>query len=118
MIRARRPLSGRLWSKTPHWSELRPAEQAAGVENSASVGNSRKTRTRTRTRKLLVAALVVFVATLAGCVESPALTGPAAPDASPTEVVPTSESTADLAGMKKAAGIADCPKSNPDVAAV
>jgi thiol-disulfide isomerase/thioredoxin len=37
---------------------------------------------------------------------------------SPTEAVPTPESSADLAAMKKAAGIADCPKSDPDVAAV
>jgi cytochrome c biogenesis protein CcmG/thiol:disulfide interchange protein DsbE len=111
MMRARRPLSGRLGSKTPHWPEFRPAEQAAGIENSAPVGNS------TRTRKLLIAAVAVFAVMLAGCVESPALTGPAA-DASPTEVVPTPESTADLAALKKAAGIADCPKSDPDVAAV
>jgi cytochrome c biogenesis protein CcmG/thiol:disulfide interchange protein DsbE len=112
MMRARRPLSGRLWSKTPPWSEFRPAEEAASVENSAPVGNS------TRTRKLLVAAIAVLAVMLAGCADSPVLTGPAAPDASPTEVVPTPESTADLAAMKKAAGIADCPKSDPDVAAV
>jgi cytochrome c biogenesis protein CcmG, thiol:disulfide interchange protein DsbE len=40
------------------------------------------------------------------------------PVESPTEAVPSPESTADLVAMKKAAGIAGCPKSDPDVAAV
>ena len=108
MMRARRPISGWLWPKTPHWSDIRPAEGAAVVENSAPVGNS------TRTLKLLVAAVAVLAVMLAGCVESPVLTEPTAPVDSP-QAVPT---TADLAAMKKAAGIADCPKSDPDVAAV
>jgi thiol-disulfide isomerase/thioredoxin len=33
-------------------------------------------------------------------------------------VVPTPELTADLAAMKKAAGIGECPRSDPDVAAL
>ena len=111
MMKARRPFSGRLWSKTPHWSEFRPAEEVAGVEHSALVGNS------TKMRKLLVAAIAILAVTLAGCVESPLPTEPTAPVESP-EAIPTPESTADLAAMKKAAGIADCPKSDPDVAVV
>jgi thiol-disulfide isomerase/thioredoxin len=36
----------------------------------------------------------------------------------PSDIAPTPESTVGLAAMKKAAGIADCPKSDPDVSAV
>jgi cytochrome c biogenesis protein CcmG/thiol:disulfide interchange protein DsbE len=108
MRMARRPVFGRLWSKTPHWSEFRPAERVAGVKNSALVGNS------TRMRKVWVAVVAMLALMTAGCVESPVLTEPTAPVDSP-EAVPT---TADLAAMKKAAGIADCPKSDSDVAAL
>ena len=44
--------------------------------------------------------------------------GRATPATSPTEAAPSTEPTADLAAMKKAAGIADCPTSDPKVAAV
>jgi cytochrome c biogenesis protein CcmG, thiol:disulfide interchange protein DsbE len=125
-------------SKGPHWSEIRPAVgpvaavAAVGVENSAMVGNStssgggrsRKLRIRRKfergrsSRRGWLAALAVLVIVLAGCSGSPALNRPSAPAESPTEAVPSPESTVDLVAMKKAAGIADCPKSDPDVAAV
>ena len=127
MMRARGPLSGRLRSKTPHWLENWPAGDAAVGENSALVRNStsscgtggrklRIDRKSGRCRLACVAAMLAIL--LAGCAGPPMGSEPTAPVASPTEVVPTPESTADLAAMKKAAGIADCPKSNPDVAAV
>jgi cytochrome c biogenesis protein CcmG/thiol:disulfide interchange protein DsbE len=68
--------------------------------------------------RLVIAAVAIAALALAGC------GGPAAPTASPpamtppSDVAPTPESTASLAAMKQAAGIADCPKSDPDVAAV
>ena len=40
MMRAARPVSDRPLSKSPHWSETRPAAAAKEVENSALVGNS------------------------------------------------------------------------------
>jgi cytochrome c biogenesis protein CcmG, thiol:disulfide interchange protein DsbE len=40
MMRAARPISDRLLSKSPHWSEIRPHLGAEEVENSALVGNS------------------------------------------------------------------------------
>ena len=43
---------------------------------------------------------------------------PTRPSSRQPRPVPTPESTADLAAMKKAAGIADCPRSDPGVAAV
>lgn len=72
---------------------------------------------RKLSREWLVAAAILAVM-LAGCSESPVDGAPTMPVESPTEAVPTQEVTADLAAMKKAAGIADCPKSDPDVAAV
>ena len=84
------------------------------VENSALVGNLR----REVEPSGLAGSVAVLVIVLAGCGGSPALNRPSAPVESPTEAVPTPESTADLVAMKKAAGIADCPKSDPDVAAV
>ena len=127
MMRAWGPLSGRLRSKTPHWLENWPAGDAAVGENSALVRNStsscgtggrklRIDRKSGRCRLACVAAVLAIL--LAGCAGPPMGSEPTAPVASPTEVVPTPESTADLAAMKKEAGIADCPKSNPDVAAV
>ena len=126
MMRARRPISGWLRPKTPHWSEIRPAEGAAVVESSAPVGNSRSRCASGRKLSIgrnsgwarLVAAPAVLAVMLAGCTGSPVLSGPTAPIVSPSEAEPTPASTADLAAMKKAAGIADCPKSDPDVAAV
>ena len=119
-------------SKTPHWSEIRLPEAAARVENSAMVGNSTSSG-RGKSRKLRIgrkfergtllgqvrlAAMAVLIIVLAGCSGSPALNRPSMPVESPTEAVPSPESTADLVAMKKAAGIAGCPKSDPDVAAV
>jgi cytochrome c biogenesis protein CcmG, thiol:disulfide interchange protein DsbE len=69
-----------------------------------------------RGRGRLVPAVAGLVIVLAGCTGSPAVTRPTLPVESPTEVVPTPEVTADLAAMKKAAGIADCPRSDADVA--
>ena len=69
-------------------------------------------------RGRLVPAVAMLMIVLAGCTASPALTKPTLPVESPTEVVPTPEVTADLAAMKKAAGIADCPRSDPDAEAL
>lgn len=56
--------------------------------------------------------LLVALAVLSGC------TSPAEPQAGPTGGVPvaSSPSESDLAAAKQAAGIADCPPSDPDVA--
>jgi cytochrome c biogenesis protein CcmG, thiol:disulfide interchange protein DsbE len=73
---------------------------------------------RARTsRRWLAAAVAVLAFILTGCAGSPVLSGPTTPVESPTEAVPSPESTADLAAMKKAARIADCPKSDSAVAA-
>jgi cytochrome c biogenesis protein CcmG, thiol:disulfide interchange protein DsbE len=66
-------------------------------------------------RGWLAPAAAVFVIVLAGCAGSAA---PAPPVVSSAEPIPTPEVTADLAATKKAAGIADCPRSDPDVAAL
>jgi cytochrome c biogenesis protein CcmG/thiol:disulfide interchange protein DsbE len=66
-------------------------------------------------RGWLASAAAVLVIVLAGCAGYAA---PTPPVESPAEAVPTPELTADLAAMKKAAGIADCPRSDPDVAAL
>jgi cytochrome c biogenesis protein CcmG/thiol:disulfide interchange protein DsbE len=126
MMRALGPISGRLRSKTPHWSETWPAGDAAAGENSALVGNStsrcgagrRKLRLDRKSGSCQLAVAAMLAILLAGCAGPPMGSAPPAPVASPTEVVPTPESTADLADLKKAAGIADCPKSDRDVAAV
>ena len=74
---------------------------------------------RARTsRPWLAAAVAVLAFILTGCAGSPVLSGPPTPVESPSEAVPPPESTADLAAMKKAAGISDCPKSDSAVAAV
>jgi cytochrome c biogenesis protein CcmG/thiol:disulfide interchange protein DsbE len=101
----------------------------AGAEKSALVGNLVSTG-RSRGRKVrigrkfgwLVTAVAIAALALTGC------SGAAAPGGSvptmgpsmgpPSDVTPSPESTASLAAMKQAAGIADCPKSDPDVAAV
>src|SRR5215203_6278387 len=70
-----------------------------------------------RGRGRLMPAVAALVLVLAGCTGSPGLDGPASPLEAPTEALPTPEVTADLAAMKKAAGIADCPRSDPEVAA-
>jgi cytochrome c biogenesis protein CcmG, thiol:disulfide interchange protein DsbE len=58
------------------------------------------------------AALVIVLASCAGSA------APTPSTESSAEAVPTPELTADLAAMKKAAGIADCPRSDADVAAL
>jgi cytochrome c biogenesis protein CcmG/thiol:disulfide interchange protein DsbE len=58
------------------------------------------------------AALVIVLASCAGSA------APTPSTESSAEAVPTPELTADLAAMKKAAGIADCPRSDPEVAAL
>ena len=116
MMRARGPISGRLWSKTPHWSEIRAAEAVDVVENSAPVGNS--IWTQGKFGYWLTAAVAILAVMLAGCSGSPILGEPPTPVESPTAALPTPVVTADLASMKKAAGIADCPKSDPEVTAV
>ncbi len=120
-------------SARPYWSEIRPAVAAAGDENSAMVGNStsrgcgrgpklrngrkfeRGTSSRGRGWLVAVAALAIM---LTGCTATPVPSRPDTSVESPTEAVPTPESTADLVAMKKAAGIAECPRSDPDVAAL
>jgi cytochrome c biogenesis protein CcmG, thiol:disulfide interchange protein DsbE len=66
-------------------------------------------------RGWLPSAAAVLVIMLASCAGSAA---PTPPVESSAEAVPTQKLTADLAAMKKAAGIADCPRSDPDVAAL
>jgi cytochrome c biogenesis protein CcmG, thiol:disulfide interchange protein DsbE len=65
-----------------------------------------------RGRGWLAKTVAVLVILLAGCARSVAPTPPA--ESSP-EVLPIPEVTADLASMKRAAGIADCPASDPKV---
>ena len=100
---------------------------AAYPEKSALVGNStsrpgssgRKLRTGRKVEfAWLVAAIAVATLVLTGCgaAATPAGSAPNVPP--PSEVAPSPESTASLGPMKKAAEIADCPKSDPDVAAV
>jgi cytochrome c biogenesis protein CcmG, thiol:disulfide interchange protein DsbE len=120
-------------SKGPHRSEIRPVLAVRGVENSAFIGNStlraggkgRKLRNGQKfgrgewcLGRVWLTAIAVLVIALTGCSGSPVLNGPTTPVESPTEAVPSPESTADLGAMKKAAGIADCPRSDPDVAAL
>jgi cytochrome c biogenesis protein CcmG, thiol:disulfide interchange protein DsbE len=66
-------------------------------------------------RGWLPSAAAVLVIMLASCAGSAV---PTPPVESSAEAVPTPEVTADLAAMKKAAGIADCPRSDPEVAAL
>jgi cytochrome c biogenesis protein CcmG, thiol:disulfide interchange protein DsbE len=66
-------------------------------------------------RGWLTSAVAVLAILLAGCAGSAA---PTPPSESSTGAVPTPVATADLAAMKKAAGIAECPRSDPDVAAL
>ena len=66
-------------------------------------------------RGWLASAAAVLVIVVAGCAGSAA---PAPPVESSAEAIPTPEVTADLAATKKAAGIADCPRSDSDVAAL
>jgi cytochrome c biogenesis protein CcmG/thiol:disulfide interchange protein DsbE len=63
----------------------------------------------------LAAAAAVLAMMLAGCGGSPVLARSTTPIESPSVVEPAPESTANLAAMKKAAGIADCPASNSKV---
>ena len=120
-------------SKGPHWSEIRPVVAVRGVENSALIGNStlkaggkgRKLRNGQKfgrgewcLGRVWLTAIAVLVIALTGCSGSPVLNGPTTPVESPTEAVPSPKSTADLGAMKKAAGIADCPRSDPGVAAL
>src|SRR6185312_492520 len=133
MTAPRRPIThrGPAWSKSPHWSEIRHREWAPEVEKSALVGNStskeasrdRKVRTGRKfgygRRGWLAAVVMVLLSmVLAGCGGSPAVPKSSTPMAPPSEAAPSPESTADLAAMKKAADIADCPASDPKVAAI
>jgi cytochrome c biogenesis protein CcmG, thiol:disulfide interchange protein DsbE len=100
---------------------------AAHPEKSALVGNT-TSRPGSSGRKprigrkfgwaWLVAAIALATLVLTGCRAAAAPAGSAPTMAPPSEVAPSSESTASLGAMKKAAGIADCPRSDPDVAAV
>jgi cytochrome c biogenesis protein CcmG, thiol:disulfide interchange protein DsbE len=125
MMRAARPITDRPLSKTPHWSEIRPQLGAEELENSALGGNS-TSRGGSGRRKLCIgrkfdrgwflAAVAIVALLLTGCGSPPAPAGSAPPTVPESEVAPSPESTAGLAIMKKKAGIADCPKSDPDVA--
>jgi cytochrome c biogenesis protein CcmG, thiol:disulfide interchange protein DsbE len=68
-------------------------------------------------RAALAAAAAALAMALASCSGSPVPAGPT-PAESPTEAAPAPVPTANLAAMKKAADIANCPKSDPDVAVV
>ena len=68
-------------------------------------------------RRLAAVAAVVVIG-LAGCGGSPVLAGSTTPAASPSEAAPSTEPAADLAAMKQAADIANCPPSDAKVAAV
>jgi cytochrome c biogenesis protein CcmG, thiol:disulfide interchange protein DsbE len=131
MTALRRPIVDRLWSKSPQWSEIRPAAEAEGVDKSAMVGNltskaaagCQKVRTGRKFwegRKGWLAAVVLVLLSMvfAGCGGSPAVPESSTPMEPPTEAAPSPEPTADLAAMKKTAKIADCPASDPKVAAV
>jgi cytochrome c biogenesis protein CcmG/thiol:disulfide interchange protein DsbE len=66
-----------------------------------------------------LAAAAAAVAMLLGACGVPSMqAGSASPMGPPSEAMPSPESTAGLAATKKAAGIADCPKSDPNVAPV
>lgn len=72
-----------------------------------------------RTRLRLVGVACALTLGLVGCTETPSVTRTAAPTAAPTvtRTAPDageSTSTSDLAALKKVAGIADCPTSDPD----
>ena len=133
MTAPRRPITyrGPACSKSPHWSEIRHRDGPPEVEKSALVGNStsrgisrgRKVRTGRKfgygRRGWLAAVVMVLLSmVLAGCGGSPAVPESSTPMGPPTEAAPSPESTADLAAMKKTARIADCPASDPKVAAV
>jgi cytochrome c biogenesis protein CcmG, thiol:disulfide interchange protein DsbE len=123
MMRAACRTADQLCSKTPHWSEIRQLAAAAGIEKSALVGNStsqepgncRKVRIGRKFASGLAAAMLAIV--LASCAGPPA-PAQSKPVVSPAEASPTPVPTTDLAAMKKAAHIADCPASDPKVAAV
>jgi cytochrome c biogenesis protein CcmG/thiol:disulfide interchange protein DsbE len=66
----------------------------------------------------LSTAAAVLAMVLAACGGSPGVAGSTVPVESPSVVEPAPESTATLAAMKKAAGIAACPASDPKVAPV
>lgn len=97
------------------------------AKRTALVGNSRSTsgfggRKLRIGRKFhwgwLVAAVALVALGLTGCGGSASPTGSAAPIEPPSDVAPSPEPTVSLAAMKKAAGIPDCPRSDPGVAAV
>ena len=121
------PLSHMSRSKSPQWPEIRAVEGVGEVEKSAPVGTSTSGESRNG-RKLrigrefgwrrLAAVAAVLAIGLAGCSGSPVLARSTTPAVSPTEVAPSRGPTADLAAMKKAAGIANCPQSDSKVAAV
>ena len=67
---------------------------------------------------LAAVVMVLLSMVLAGCGWSPAVPESSTPMEPPTEAAPSPDSTADLAAMKKTARIADCPASDPKVAAV
>lgn len=69
-------------------------------------------------RGWLLAVVTMLAIVLAGCSGSAAVPEPTSPVESSSEAAPSPESSADLAAMKKAAGIANCPASDPEVAPV
>jgi cytochrome c biogenesis protein CcmG/thiol:disulfide interchange protein DsbE len=69
-------------------------------------------------RASLAAAAAVLAMVVAGCSGSPVLARSTTPVESPSVVEPAQQSTATLAAMKKAAGIADCPTSDSKVTPV
>ncbi len=74
-----------------------------------------------RSSAYAIAAVLVRCSALAGCTETPTVTRSAhrrAASAPASRAAPAPSSTADLAALKKAAGIADCPTSDAAVDAV
>jgi thiol-disulfide isomerase/thioredoxin len=69
-------------------------------------------------RGWLPAVVTMLAIVLAGCSGSGAVPKSTSPIESSSEAAPSPESSAGLAAMKKAAGIANCPASDPEVAPV
>ena len=65
-----------------------------------------------------LAVALVVLGLVAGCSEAPSVTRLSSAAPTTVEPAPTVASTADLRALKQAAGIADCPASDPAVAAL
>lgn len=79
-------------------------------------------RTAVRLAPAVCAVVCAVVLGLAGCTETPSVTRSTTPVEAPGTLAPSTapapSPTADLAALKQAAGIADCPTSDPSAPAV